>query len=253
MDKLLHAGTSLDPSWFRFAGRTLEPGHVKRLLSPYLTAERGRRIEQVLNDRTYSLAVVAEGVVDTGNVAAIMRSADAFGVQAFHVIDVADGFKFSKRTARGAAKWLDRHRWSTAHQCTQHLAAGGYRILAADASLDATPLEDVDFSTPTALVFGNEQAGLSDEVMAATHSTVTIPMAGFTRSLNVSVAAGVALHHAYQDRVSRLGRHGDLSDLDRNRLRAVFTMKSVRHHRELIERLLAQEGAAGPGGNTVQT
>jgi tRNA (guanosine-2'-O-)-methyltransferase len=237
-------GDSRDPRWFTWGDRVLRPDEVLGLLEPYLTEQRMVRIDRVLGERTYSLAVVVEGIVDTGNVAAVMRTADAFGVQTFHAIDTAGGYKHSKRTAQGAEKWLDRRRWRDAASCVAHLRSVGYRLAGAHLDASAIAVDDVDFSVPTALVFGNELGGLSDELLAACDVTITVPMAGFVQSLNVSVAAAICLWQAHRDRVERLGSHGDLSDADRERLRAVFAMKSVRHHRELIERLLGD--ATGP-------
>jgi len=54
----------------------------------------------------------------------------------------------------------------------------------------------------------------------------------------------VCLYEARKSRVERLGRHGDLPDSDRERLRAVFAIKSVRHSRKIIERALATEPSA---------
>ena len=237
---------SRDPAWFDFEGGTLEPDHVWRLLHPYLTEARRRRIEAALANRTYSLAVVMEGVVDTGNVSAVMRSADAFGVQAFHLVDTAAAYKHSKRTAQGAEKWLDRRRWRSVNGCVEHLRAAGMRLVGTGVEPGSRVVEEVDFSRPSAVVLGNELSGLSAEMRSACDILVRVPTVGFSESLNVSVAAGVCLWQAHQDRVARLGTHGDLDDSDRRRLRAVFAMKSVRHHRPLIERLLADEVSRRP-------
>jgi len=62
-----------------------------------------------------------------------------------------------------------------------------------------------------ALVFGNEKEGLSPEVLAQCDGTFRIPMFGFAQSLNVSVAAGIALYCVASARRRLLGRPGDLS------------------------------------------
>ncbi|WP_243664616.1 hypothetical protein [Rhodothermus marinus] len=51
-------------------------------LQPYLTERRRQRIEQVLDGRTYTVVPVVEGLANTGNVSAVMRSAEALGYQA---------------------------------------------------------------------------------------------------------------------------------------------------------------------------
>ena len=91
MERLLTSGprTTLDPGWFEFGEHRLEPDEVVAILRPHLTERRIIRIEEVLDERTYNLTAVVEGSVDSGNVSAVMRTADAFGVQPFHAIDTA--------------------------------------------------------------------------------------------------------------------------------------------------------------------
>lgn len=231
--------TSEDPWWLTFGEARLEPETIVELLAPHLTVERMRRIDAVLDERTLSLAVVVEGMVDSGNIAAIMRTAEAFGVQSFHTIDTARSYKHSRRTSQGAEKWLDRWRWSSSAECAVALRRNGYRIVAAHLDHAATDLEDFDFTAPTALVFGNELDGVSDEMLALVDATVVIPISGFVQSFNVSVATALCLDAARRDRIARRGHHGDLAPQDRNRLRAIWFQKSVPNARKIVERALA--------------
>ncbi len=242
MNGLLRRGrmTSFDPSWFNYGGQTLGPAQVLEILRPHISDDRMRRIDEVLDNRTYNLAVVVDGMVDTGNVSAVMRTADSFGVQAFHAVDRARSYKHSKRTAQGTRKWVDRWVWRQQEEALQALRESGHRIVVADLDPDAVPIATVDFSAPTALVFGNELAGVSDEFRQAADEAVAIEMSGFAQSLNISVAAAICLYEARRDRIERLGKHGDLSETDQKRLRAVFTAKSVRHHRRIIELALTR-------------
>ncbi|MCP3975896.1 MAG: RNA methyltransferase [bacterium] len=233
--------TSFDPSWFTYSGQTLGPDRVVEMLRPHISDERVQRIDDVLANRTYNLAVVVDGMVDTGNVSAVMRSADSFGVQAFHAVDRARSYKHSKRTAQGARKWVDRWVWREPADALQALRESGHRIVVADLDPAAAPIATVDFSLSTALVFGNELAGVSDEFREAADQVVAIEMSGFAQSLNISVAAAICLYEARRDRVARLGKHGDLTDEDKARLKAVFAVRSVQHARKIIERRLAME------------
>jgi tRNA (guanosine-2'-O-)-methyltransferase len=72
-----------------------------------------------------------------------------------------------------------------------------------------------------AIVFGNEHAGISDDLRGLADGTYTIPMRGFVQSLNVSVAAALTMFAAMRD------RPGDLSGEQRLLLRARFCMASV--------------------------
>jgi tRNA (guanosine-2'-O-)-methyltransferase len=225
-----------DPTWFQFGNVTLEPAAIVGILAPHVTTRRRREMEDVLDGRTLNVTVVVDGLVDLGNVSAIMRSSEAFGVQTLHAVDTADAFKRSRRTTRGADKWIDRYLWDSLQPCMDGLRRDGYRILLADASTDATPLTRADLTGRIALVFGNERDGVSSETRSHVDDSVGIPMDGFVRSLNVSVAASIVLHEVHRQRVESHGHNGDLSQLDRDRIRAVWYLKSVRESESIVER-----------------
>ena len=77
----------------------------------------------------------------------------------------------------------------------------------------ATPiaLEDIDFSQPVALAFGNERLGLSHDFLALCDGAFHIPLYGLTESLNVSVAVAISLHHARLSRTVALRASGRLN------------------------------------------
>lgn len=220
---------------FTFAGRVFTPSEIVAELAPLLTEERAARIEQVLDGRTFKVATVVEGLVNLGNVSAVMRSAEALGCQAFHVVTCGESFKDSKRTSQGAEKWLDLHQWETTGECVQYLKGEGRRILVTHLDEDSLSIDDVDFTRPTAVVFGNERDGVSDEMLELADDRIVVPMAGFVQSFNISVAAAVCLYHAFRDRKERQGRHGDLTDGEREELRAVFYLRSVRGAERILK------------------
>ena len=69
-------------------------------------------------------------------------------------------------------------------------------------------LERIDFMHPTALVFGNERLGISDELLNLCDGAFHIPLYGLTESLNVSVAAAIAMHYGRLSRMRSLRSHG---------------------------------------------
>lgn len=220
---------------FVFGGRRYEPAEIVERLAEFLTPDRQGRIESVLGDRTYRVATVVEGLVNVGNVSAVMRSAEALGFQPFHVITGDESFKDSKRTSQGAEKWLDVYQWDTPADCVAHLRDDGYRVIVTHLDETSVPIGDVDFTRKTALVFGNEREGVSREMLALSDDRCIIPMSGFVQSFNISVAAAVALYHARQDRVSRQGTHGDLSEDRLVEIRAIYYLRSVRHAWKILE------------------
>lgn len=226
---------------FQVAGETFLAGEIIEILDAFLTPERRHRIRDTVAERTYTVVPVMEGVYDRGNVSAVIRSAEALGYQAIHIIDSSEDFKEAGRVTQGAEKWLDITVWEATSPCVDHLRSLGYRIVATHLD-NARPIGELAFDTPTALFFGNEKEGLSEEVLDAADERVVIPMAGFTRSFNISVAAALCLYHIQQDRLRSAGCHGDLDDETRLCLTASYYLRSV-PHAELILR-----HARRPGG-----
>lgn len=231
----------LDPAQLQVGGRTLTPGEVVSLLAPFLSEGRLARIEEVLDARTYTVATVVEGLIDMGNVSAVMRSAEALGYQAFHLVAGDRKFKNSPRISQGAEKWLDVSLWEDRRACVEHLRREGYRIVVTHLDETSVPLSEVDFTQRTALVFGNERDGVSAEMLALSDKRCVVPMVGFTQSFNISVAAAVCLYHAYRDRLFRQGYHGDLTPEERDSLRAAFCLRSVRKVREVLREALLRK------------
>jgi tRNA (guanosine-2'-O-)-methyltransferase len=239
MFKLTHGRRTDDPEWFRFGDAVVEPHDIVSILAPQMSPSRKDTVERVLAHRTDNLTIVVEGMVDLGNVSAVMRTADGFGVQSVHAIDTADVYKRSRRTTRGTDKWIDRYRWEDVQSCFDHLRSRRYRIVVADVRQEAIPIGEIDLTQRCAFVFGNELEGVSDLARTGADVAVTIPMAGFADSFNISVAAAVALYEAQRQRKRRFGTTGDLCDSDMTRIRAVWYLKSVRESRLHVERALA--------------
>jgi tRNA (guanosine-2'-O-)-methyltransferase len=230
-----------DPSWFQFDGGRVSPKDLAIMLTPHVSETRRANIEAVLDRRTENVAVVVEGMVDLGNVSAVMRTADGFGVQKVHAIDTATKYKRSKRITQGADKWVDRYRWESTKECFDQLRKDGYRIVAADVGDGAAPAWDTDLTRRCALVFGNELEGLTTEARHGADEVITVPMGGFTESFNISVAAAVVLYEVMGQRRKRNASQGDLSVEARDRIRAVWYAKSVSNVRALVEHKLAND------------
>lgn len=246
MFELVHGRRTDDPEWFAFGDEVVDPDDVVSILASHISQARKTTIERVLAQRTDNLTVVVEGMVDLGNVSAVMRTAEGFGIQSVHAIDTADVYKRSRRTTRGTDKWIDRYRWDDITTCFEHLRAEGYRIVVADLGGEAEKVDETDLTQRTALVFGNELEGITPDARALADAAVTIPMSGFADSFNISVAASVVLYEAQQQRERRYGSSGDLSESDVERIRAVWYLKSVRASHLVVERGLAvRHGTVG--------
>jgi tRNA (guanosine-2'-O-)-methyltransferase len=215
-------------------GTVVAPQTALELLLNHITHERWKRIQTVVNNRTLKLVPVLEDIYDRGNTSAVMRSAEAFGCQWFHVIELQEKFKVANRVSQGADKWLTVDRWGSTRQCLQALKKQGYQVLCTTLDARAKPLSDYEFATPTALVFGNEKCGVSDEAVQNSDGSVFVPMEGFVQSFNISVAAALSFYHIVNWRKNHLGYHGDLSAEDRLALQAEYCWKTLDSAESLV-------------------
>lgn len=216
------------------------PDAVCAALTPLLSDDRVRRIEQVLDARLASVTVAVEDVYDPHNGAAAIRSCEALGLQEFHAIQPGARFAATKGVTRGCHRWMDLHRWAGAGECAAALRARGFQVLGtAPPGPGVLALDDVDASRPLALLFGNEHAGISPVAQAACDATVTIPMFGFTESFNLSVAVALSVATLAAARRRWLGAAGDLPPDRRAWLRARWYGLRVRGAIGVVERHLA--------------
>ncbi len=223
----------------------LEQGLLReedRVYWELLTWRRLQKMLAVLRERTAHIVVGMEAVDDGHNQAAILRSADAFGVQEVAVVTGRGGFAPSERVTQGAHKWLTIRRYRDIWEAMTTLRDRGYRIWASRLDPQAVPLQQVDLSRPAAFFFGNEHAGLSEEALALADATFVIPMVGFAQSLNVSVAAAITLFHATHRARALLGERYPLPPEAQGRLLRQW----LRIATPSVRRMAAQEGGNPP-------
>lgn len=216
----------------------VDPAVVCAALEPFLADGRRERIEATVTARLAGLTLLIENLHDPQNGAAVLRSAEAFGLQTVHVVEATEKFRFSSDVTQGCEKWLDVERYPTFAAARARLHVAGFALYAAvpNAGLSLT---DLDFGRPAAIVVGNEHAGLSADAITGADVQFAIPMSGMTRSLNLSVAAAIVSFHGAARRREVLGRPGDLDDVARLRLRARFYAASVRGAEQIVSRHVA--------------
>lgn len=167
-----------------------------------MTPERKERLSSVLDKRQGNITVVLENVFDPHNISAVMRTADAVGVQDIYILNtkIPRHKKWGAKSSSSAAKWLTIHQYDNAEECFAVLRQRYSSILTTHLSSDAISLHEIDFSKSIALVFGNEHSGVSDEIRALADGNFIIPQVGIIRSLNISVACAVTLYEAYRQK-----------------------------------------------------
>lgn len=167
-----------------------------------MTIERRQKIASVLAKRQNDLTVVLENVFDPHNISAVMRTCDAVGIEEIYVLNtrIPRHKKWGARSSSSAAKWLTIHQFEDVFECFAQLRKKYSVILTTHLSGNASSLYQLDLTVPTALIFGNEHSGVSEEVRRLANGNFIIPQVGMIRSLNISVACAVSLYEAFRQK-----------------------------------------------------
>ncbi len=163
---------------------------------------RKNKVFKVLEQRQPDLTVVMEDIHDPHNVSAMLRSADAVGIMGVNLVYTTAKYpKIGSKSSSSANKWITRRKFPSITECYGKLREEGFQILATKLDENARQLYEFDLTKPTAFVFGNEHAGVTDEAASLADATVYIPMMGMIQSLNVSVACAVTIYEALRQRM----------------------------------------------------
>ena len=147
------------------------------------------------------ILVVLDGIEDTGNLGAILRSAYGFGVSAV-IVSTKSSAPVTAATVKasaGTAHKIPILRASEIGPCLQQLKERGYWIVGTDGGAESS-IWDQDWDRPVAIIIGGENKGISEDTRDLSDFLVKIPLATELESLNASVSAAVVLSSAMRGR-----------------------------------------------------
>ncbi|HKJ30396.1 MAG TPA: RNA methyltransferase [Balneolales bacterium] len=215
-------------------------------LTGFLTEDKIELFQRILDNRTRYITVVLEDIYQPHNASAVLRSCDGFGVQDVHIIENYNEFEVNNGVTIGAHKWLTLQHHNTlnsnnSQRCMKFLREKGYRVVATTPHEHDYNLSDLPIDQKTALFFGAEKKGLTEEVLREADEFVKIPMYGFSESFNISVSVAVTLYEV----ISRLRKteiNWHLNEKEKEELVLEWVRKSVRGS-DLIEQRFRNEAS----------
>lgn len=155
------------------------------------------------------VVVVLDNVRSAQNVGAFFRTSDAFAIErvALCGITATPPSRDIHKTALGAELTVKWSHYDSTAECVAQLKAEGYRLLAIEQVEGAVMLDELEVESDVryALVFGNEVAGVDQQVVDMCDGAIEIPQAGTKHSINVSVAGGVVLWPFFMAMRAKLG------------------------------------------------
>jgi 23S rRNA (guanosine2251-2'-O)-methyltransferase len=188
----------------RMAGNNAHQGVVA-----VTSAKQYTSLEDVVGGKRgqYSLVVVLDGVEDPHNLGAILRTADAAGVDGVVIPErrAAGVTAIVTKASAGASEHLPIAKVTNIARTVEELKSQHLWVVGVDERGEQS-YDSVDYKMDCAIVLGAEGKGLHDLVRRKCDFVVSIPMLGKVPSLNVSVAAGVMLYEIVRQRRQKAAR-----------------------------------------------
>lgn len=206
-------------------------------LKQFLTDERLSKIEHFSKESSDFVLPVMEDVYQFRNAAAIVRSVEACGFHQVVALEEENVFNPNLKVTKGAETWVQVEKMPNNLDSLKEIKSRGYRILAVSPEKNATMLPAYEVKEPIALVFGTELEGVSDEILDFADETLAIPMFGFTKSFNVSVAAAICMYELKQ-KLMKSGIDYKLSEEKLLGLKIRWAKNSIKSSEQILERFL---------------
>lgn len=207
-------------------------------LEGFVSERRRGRLTEVLEERTNHLTIVLEDVYQSHNFSAVLRSADIFGVQNIHFIENRNKYKISEDVSMGSTQWLTLNRYqkfeNNTKECITQLKNKGYKIVATSLNERSVTLNQLKIDQPTALIFGTELTGISQDVVEMADEFVYLPMYGFTESFNISVCAALCMHEL-TNKIRKEVANYKLSKAEKEEIYLEWLKVSIRKHDLIIK------------------
>ena len=184
----------------RYDPGLLRDGDSRNVVDAYRYWTREAIVADI-DKRRHPLHIAIENFGHDANIGGVVRTANAFAVDTVHIVG-------RRRWNRRGAMVTDRYQRLRHHDTTAELLAfardSGLVVVAVDNVPGAVRLEEATLPRDCLMVFGQEGPGITDEARDGAAVTVSIAQFGSTRSINASVAAGIAMH-------AWIRQHADIS------------------------------------------
>lgn len=209
-------------------------------LKQFLTDERLSKIEFYAQESSDFVLPVMEDIFQFRNAAAIVRSVEACGFHKIVAMESENEFNPNLRVTKGAETWVEVEKMPHQLESLKKIKEKGYKILAVSPEKNVIMLPDYDLKEPVALVFGTEKEGVTEEILDFADETVAIPMYGFTKSFNVSVAAAICFYDLKQKLVKSDFEY-KLSNEKLWNLKVRWAKNSIKSGEEILQKYLMEQ------------
>lgn len=149
-----------------------------------------------MSTKSINICLLAHNIRSLWNVGSFFRTADAFGIEKMYLTGytATPPRREISKTAIGAEEWIEWEYAEDPKEVIQKLKIKNYNIVGLEITEDAIPITSYKAPEKVCLVVGHEVTGIPEDLLSLCDDVIYIPMHGKKESLNVSVAAGIALN-----------------------------------------------------------
>lgn len=208
-------------------------------LKNFLTDERLSKIEHFAPESSDFILPVIEDIYQFRNAAAIVRSVEACGFHKVVALQEDNNFEPNLRVTKGADTWVEVERLPRNMESFQNIKDRGYKMVAVSLEKNAKFLPEYEITEPIALVFGTEMQGVTEEILDFADETLAIPMYGFTRSFNVSVAASICMYELKQ-KLIKSNIDYKLNEEKRLQMKIRWAVNSIKSGQQIYDKFLRE-------------
>ena len=176
-----------------------------------ITADREQRLRSVAAMRQTDVVLVLENVHDPHNIGAVLRTCDSVGIAEVFIVYTEEQLTeetlekgLNSKTSSGARKWIKTSLFNSVSDCIKELKKRNLKVYGTHLGEEAQSIYNCDFTTPVAVVLGNEHDGLSQEFLNELDGNIYIPRVGMVQSLNISVASAIIVYEIFRQRQLKL-------------------------------------------------
>ncbi len=169
-----------------------------------------KSVEEFRQSDKVPVVAVLENVRSAYNVGSVLRTADAFLLQAVYTTGYTahPPHKQISKTALGADETVTSKHFANAAEAILELKSEGFSVYAIEQVKDSILLQDfvVNEGDKTAFIFGNEVTGVEQETILLCDGCIEIPQLGMKHSLNIATAAGIVLWECAKQHLTVLSK-----------------------------------------------
>lgn len=159
-------------------------------------------VEQFKAAEKIPVIVILENIRSLSNVGAMFRTADAFKIEAIHLVGITatPPHREIQKTALGATESVDWVHFETIDESIEMIKSKNYKLLSVEQTQNSTAIENIDEidALGVGIVLGHEVDGVEQSTIEKSDLCIEIPQFGTKHSLNVGVCGGIVMYELWK-------------------------------------------------------